>query len=199
MAGREGDVAGVGAAGGEDPVVPFRRRLPGPVGVRGHHRVDAGARAADLEVGRQRVGLSVGQGGAERGDTDVTAVARAGQGHGEGVQRAFDDDRGGSGGEPVGVSRRARRAGHPWRTGRSRRCSGTSGRPWPNRRRPSSSVVVVGVTAADETDHPQRRTGVCSCIRVRPAVGMPRDGGVDGQDEPVAEGVDEPAGGGLLG
>jgi len=97
LAGGEGDVSGVAAAGGEHPVVPFGGELSGEVAVGGD---DDTARAG--EVGGQGVGLGVGEGGAEGGDADVV-VAVAGQGYREDVDGSFDEDGGGAAGEPVGV------------------------------------------------------------------------------------------------
>ena len=139
--------------------------LPGGVGVGGDD--DAGSSAAD--EGAERVGLCVGERGAERGDADVVAVA--GEGDGERVEGAFDEDRDGAGGQrrgSLGEAVQLVALGEQVGLGGVEVLGNGSAR---------FVAVVVGVAAAD------------------PAVDLRAV--ADGEDEPVAEAVDDPAGGGV--
>ena len=71
--------------GGEDPVVAFGGDATGEVGVGGDDRRPVPVLA---ELG----GLVVGEGGSQGSDADVRAAG--GEGDGDGVQGAFDDDGG---------------------------------------------------------------------------------------------------------
>jgi len=163
-------VAGVSAAGGEHPVVAFGGELAGEVAVGGDD--DAGWVSV---VGGEAVGLGVGEGCAEGCDADVVG---AGQGDGEDVDGSFDEDGGGAGGEPVGVFGDAVQllalGEQDGVAGVEVLGAGLGGGV-------GAGLEVVGVGVAP-TDEPGDDAVV-----------------VDGQDEPVAEGVDGLAGAGGLG
>ncbi len=98
FAGRDDEVAGIVATGGELPEDAPGGLLSGPVGVGGDD--DPGLSLA--EEWAQCIGLRVGEGGAQWGDADVVSVA--GEGDCERVEGAFDDDRDGAGGQFSGSS-----------------------------------------------------------------------------------------------
>ncbi len=169
----QGGVLGVCASGGEDPVVPVCGEVAGDVGVGGHHQLGGMLAGED-------VGLRVAQGGPERGDSDMIG---AGEADGDGVDRALDQDGGGALGEPVGVRVHAVQLVC---FGEQDGLAGVE---------VLRAGLVVGLVA-----------GLVAGLLVVVGVGVaasdePDDVLVvlDGQDEPVPEGVDEPAGAGVLG
>ena len=95
--GTHGDGLRVEAVLGQQPVVAVGCDLAGEVGVGGHDRL----LAVVVGVVGELAGLVFGEGGPERGEADEPAAA--GDGDGEGVHGAFDQDGGGAGGEQVGA------------------------------------------------------------------------------------------------
>jgi hypothetical protein len=164
-------VPGVCVAGGELPEGPVGRLLTGGVGVGGHDRV----RFARADVRAELVGLGVGERGAERGDADEVTVT--GEGDGDGVHRAFDEYHGGS------LGQRGRRLGEAVQLVALAEQIGLGGvevlRSGLGR---VAVVTVMGWVAATD---PAADLGVAISV-----------GGFDGEDEAVAELVDDAAGGG---
>jgi hypothetical protein len=93
LAGPDGEMARVVAAGGELPEAPLSGQLPRGIGVGG----DEDPRSSAVDEGRQSVGLRIGKGGAQWCDADVLAVA--GEGDCQRVEKSLGDDRDGAGGQ----------------------------------------------------------------------------------------------------
>jgi hypothetical protein len=94
----QGEAAGIVAAGGELPEDAFGGLLSGGVVVGG----DQEAGPLGAQVGPEKVGLPVGEGGAEGGDADGVTVG--GEGERDGVQRPFDERGSGAVGEGLSAS-----------------------------------------------------------------------------------------------